>query len=151
PAQPAKISPRSDNDSKTAPGGRPVFGNKGHSPTAPAPTTPSLFDTPAGETKRAPEKDESTGVSAVVEQSEPASRVSAADEEPTAQRTSAITSPVPGAPGVVEPGSSSDPVEEICDICKCPILPPQERHPLMPVPAHASATDCESARRQVRK
>jgi len=55
-AQPAKMSPSSDNDSKTAPGGRPVFGSKGQSATAP--TAQSLFDTPAGEAKGAPGKDE---------------------------------------------------------------------------------------------
>ena len=140
---PAKTSPRSDNDSKAAPAGKPVFGSKG-SAAAPAPATQSLFDTPAREAKA---KDESTDVATVVE---PQSRASAGDGEPPAQQISAITSPVHGAPGVEETGSSSDPVEDnICQICKYPILPPQERHSLMPVPAHASAMDCESARRQV--
>jgi PRTRC genetic system protein E len=144
---PAKTSPRSDNDSKAAPAGKPVFGSKGNA-AAPAPATQSLFDTPAGEAKGA--KDESTGVATVVGQSEPESGASAADGEPPAQPKSAITSPVPSAPGAVENGSASHPVEEtICDICKYPILPTQERHPFMPVPAHASAMDCGSARRQV--
>ena len=135
---PAKTSPRSDNDSKAAPTGKPVFGSKG-SAAAPAPATQSLFDTPAGGAKGA--KDELAGVP-TVEQSEPESGPSVADEEPPVQQKSAITSPVPSAPGVVETGSPSHPVEEICDICKCPILTTQERHPLMPVPARASAMEC---------
>ena len=140
---PAKTSPRSDNDTKAAPGGKPVFGSKGQSATAPAPATQSLFETPAGEAKGAPEKDEPTGVATVVEESEPENR-SAADGEPPAIP---ITSPVAIIPGVVETGSSSPPVEQdICDICKYPILPTQERHPFMPVPAHASAMDCQRAR-----
>ena len=148
---PAKTSPRSDNDTKAAPGGKPVFGSKGQSATASAPTTQSLFDTPAREAKGAQGKDEPTGVATVVEQSKPESRASAADGEPPAQQKSAITSPA-SAQGVVETGSSSHPVEEyICEICKYPILPHQKRHPLMPVPAHASAMDCESARRRIRK
>ena len=140
---PAKTSPRSDNDSKAAPGGKPVFGSKGQSATAPAPATQSLFETPAGEAKGAPEKDEPTGDATVVEESEPENR-SAADGEPPAIP---ITSPVAIIPGVVETGSSSPTVEQdICDICKYPILPTQERHPFMPVPAHASAMDCQRAR-----
>ena len=71
---PAKASPRSDNDTKGAPGGRPVFGSKGQNGAVPAPTIQSLFDTPAGEAKGATEKDESTGVSTVVEQREPEDR-----------------------------------------------------------------------------
>jgi PRTRC genetic system protein E len=135
---PAKTSLRSDNDSKVAPGGKPVFGSKGQNGTAPALTTQSLFDRPAGEAQGAAEKDKSSGVATVVEQREP--------------EGSAITSPAPSAPGIAETRSSSHPIEEnICDICKCPILPTQERHPLMPVPAHASAMDCERARRQVRQ
>jgi PRTRC genetic system protein E len=141
----AKTSPRADNDSKAAPGGKPVFGSKG-SAAAPAPAAQSLFDT--GEAKGA--KDESTGFATVVEQSEPESGASATDGEPPVQKKSALTSPVPIAPVVVETGSSAHPVEEICDICKYPIASTQERHPLMPVPAHASAMDCENARRQVR-
>jgi PRTRC genetic system protein E len=134
-AAPTKTSPRSDNDSK-APGGKPVFGSKG--PSATASTMQSLFDTPAGEAQGAAEKDKSSGVATVVEQRKPES--------------SAIASPVPSAPGIAETRSSSHLIEEnICDICKCPILPTQERHPLMPVPAHASAMDCERARRQVRQ
>jgi len=141
----AKTSPRADNDSKAAPPGKPVFGSKG---SAPAPAAQSLFDTPAGEAKGA--KDESTGVATVVEQSEPENGGSAANEDSLVQQRSAITSPVPRDLGVVETGSSAHPVEEICDICKYPIASTQERHPLMPVPAHASAMDCENARRQVR-
>lgn len=80
---PAKTSPRSDNDTKAAPGGKLVFGSKGQSATAPAPATQSLFETPAGEAKGAPEKDEPTGVATVVEESEPENR-SAADGEPPA-------------------------------------------------------------------
>jgi PRTRC genetic system protein E len=145
-APPAKTSPRSDNESKVAPGGKPVFGSKGQS--TPPPATQSLFETPAGEARGA--KDESTGVATIVGQSEPEGGASAADGEPPAQQKNAITSPVPSAPGVVETGSASHPVEEtICDICKYPILQTQERHPFMPVPAHASAMDCGSARRQV--
>jgi PRTRC genetic system protein E len=140
----AKTSPRSDNDSKASPAGKPVFGSKG---SGPASAAQSLFDTPAGEAKAA--KNESTGVATVVEQSEPESGASATDGEPTVQKKSALTSPVPIAPVVVETGSSSQPVEEICDICKYPISSTQERHPLLPVPAHASAMDCENARRQV--
>ena len=129
---PPKTSLRCDNDSKVAPGGKPVFGSKGQNGTAHALTTQSLFDRPAGEAQGAAEKD------TVVEQREP--------------EGSAITSPAPSAPGIAETRSSSHPIEEnICDICKCPILPTQERHPLMPVPAHASAMDCERARRQVRQ
>lgn len=140
---PAKKSPRSDNDTKAAPGGKPVFGSKGQSATAPAPATQSLFETPAGEAKGAPEKDEPTGVATVVEEDEPENR-SAADGEPPARP---ITSRVAIIPGVVETGSSSPTVEQdICDICKYPILPTQERHPFMPVPAHASAMDCQRAR-----
>ena len=137
----AKTSPRSENDNKAAPGGKPVFGSKGQSATAPAPATQSLFETPAGEAKGAPEK--ATGLATVVEESEPENR-SAADGEPPAIP---ITSPVAVIPGVVETGSSSRTVEQdICDICKYPILPSQERHPFMPVPAHASAMDCQRAR-----
>jgi PRTRC genetic system protein E len=139
----AKTSPRSENDSKAAPGGKPVFGSKGQSATAPAATTQSLFETPAGEAKGAPEKDEPTGVTTVVEGSEPENR-SAADGEPPAIP---ITSPVRSTQCVVETGSSPHPVEQdICDICKYPILLTQERHPFMPVPAHASAMDCQRAR-----
>ena len=135
----AKTSPRSDNDSKAAPAGKPVFGSKGAA--APAPAAQSLFDTPAVEAKGA--KHESTGVATVVdEQSEPESGASAADREPPVHQKSAITSPVPSDPGFVETGTPSRPVQEICDICKCPILPTQKRHPYMPVPAHASAIDC---------
>jgi len=126
-APPAKTSPRSDNDSKAAPGGKPVFGSKGQSATSP--TTQSLFDAPTGEAKGVPGKDEYAGAATVAERREAESRAGAA---------------------IAETGSSSHPVvENICSICKCPILPPQERHPLMPVLAHASATDCERARRQV--
>lgn len=142
----AKTSPRTDNESKAAPAGKPVFGSKG---SAPAPASQSLFDTPAGEAKGA--KDESTGVATVGEQSEPESVASAANEESLVQQRSAITSSVPSDPGVAEAGSSSHVVEEICGICKYPILSTQERHPLMPVPAHASAMDCENARRQVNR
>ena len=39
------------------------------------------------------------------------------------------------------------PAEVTCEICRCPILPGQQRHPLMPMPAHASSSDCEAARR----
>jgi PRTRC genetic system protein E len=67
------------NDGKAAPGGKPVFGSKGQSATAP--TTQSLFDTPAGETKGVPAKREA-GVAAVVEQGEPESGTSTADGEP---------------------------------------------------------------------
>ena len=131
---PAKTSLRSDNDSKVAPGGKPVFGSKGQNGTAPALTTQSLFDRPAGEAQGAAEKDKSS-VATVVEQREP--------------EGSAITSPAPSAPGIAETRSSSHPIEEnVCDICKCPILPTQERHRFMPVPAHVSAMDCERARRQ---
>ena len=76
---PAKTSLRSDNDSKVAPGGKPVFGSKGQNGTAPALTTQSLFDRPAGEAQGAAEKDKSSGVAKVVEQRE--------------QESSAITSP----------------------------------------------------------
>jgi len=140
-----KTSPRADNDANAATAGKPVFGSKG---SAPAPAAQSLFDAPAGEAKAA--KNESTGVTTVVDQSEPESGASATDGEPPVQKKSALTRPVPSSRGVVEIGSSSHSVEEICDICKFPILTTQERHPFMPVPAHASATDCENARRQVR-
>jgi len=87
---PAKTSPRSDNDSKPAPGEKPVFGSKGQS--APAPATQSLCETPAGEAK--------------------------------GEQKCAITSPVASAPGIAETGSAAHPVKEnICDICKYPILP----------------------------
>jgi PRTRC genetic system protein E len=136
----AKTSPRSDNDSKAPAAGKPVFGSKG-SATAPAPATQSLFDAPAVEAKGA--KDESTVVATVAdEQTEPENGASAADREPPVHQKSAITSPVPSAPGVVETGSPSHPVQETCEICKYPILPTQKRHPYMPVPAHASAIDC---------
>ena len=49
---PAKTSARSDNDSKAAPAWKPVFGSKGQSAGAPAPSTQSLFDTPSGENER---------------------------------------------------------------------------------------------------
>ena len=104
-APPAKTSPRCDNESKVAPGGKPVFGSKGQS--APAPAIQSLFDTPAGEAKGA--KDESTGVATIIEQSELSKELSAADGAPPAQQKCAITSPVASAPGIVESGSSSHP------------------------------------------
>jgi PRTRC genetic system protein E len=79
---PAKTSPRSDNDSKAAPGAKPVFGSKGQS--ASAPTTQSLFDTHAREAETVPEKHEDTGVAVVVEQGKP--EPSPTDRESAARR-----------------------------------------------------------------
>ncbi|MCZ2075506.1 MAG: PRTRC system protein E [Bryobacterales bacterium] len=70
-------------------------------------------------------------------------------EDPATQGTQAA--PSTSAVSTASSPQASDTAAKLaavqCGICHGPILPNQQRHPLMPFPAHANATDCEAARK----
>jgi PRTRC genetic system protein E len=139
-----KTSSDSGNDGKGTPGGKPVFGSKGQ--VSAAPITQSLFDTPTGDVDAVKAKQGSPDVSAAVAYTGASPNTSAAA---LPEQTSNLASPpVPNriaADGDTSPGPAEG---ETCHICQGLILPSQARHSVMPFPAHASAADCEAARRQ---
>jgi PRTRC genetic system protein E len=128
------------NDSESAPAqanGKPVFGGKPHSTTGP--TTQSLFDSgPAGtsdEQSAEPEPGNSSETRAEA--------LAHNGESGFSQQSPAITSDQPP-----NADSKAAPTVE-CGICHTPIFPNQQRHSLMPFVAHASASDCEAARKNI--
>lgn len=128
------VKPAARIGSETAPApapanGKPVFGSK--APSAASPTTQSLFDAPPVATA------EQQSESQPENTSEPKAEALATTAEST------VSSPTTSD----KPSNSDTPAE--CGICHRPILPEQQRHSLMPFPAHASASDCEAARKCV--
>jgi PRTRC genetic system protein E len=128
-----KAAARIDSETAPAPApanGKPVFGSKAPSAAA-SPTTQSLFDeSPVATAEQPPE-------------SQPENR-----SEPKAEALVATTESTVSSPAISDKLSNSDTPAE-CGICHRPILPNQQRHSLMPFPAHASASDCEAARKCV--
>jgi PRTRC genetic system protein E len=126
-----KAASRIDSETTPAPApapanGKPVFGSK--APSAASATTQSLFDaSPVVTAEQPPE-------------SQPEDR-----SEPKAEALAATTESTVSSPTTSDKPSNSDTPAE-CGICHRPILPNQQRHSLMPFPAHASASDCEAAR-----
>jgi PRTRC genetic system protein E len=119
-------------DSEAAPAranGKPLFGGKATS--AASPTTQSLFD-----------------VSPVATAEQPSESQPGDGSEPNAEALAATTESTVSSPTTSDKPSNSDTAAE-CGICHGPILPNQQRHSLMPFPAHASASDCEAARKCV--
>jgi PRTRC genetic system protein E len=128
-----KGAARNDSEAASVPAnGKPVFGSK--VPSATCPTTQSLFDSgPAVAAEQPPE-------SPPENRSEPkAEALPTTTESAVSSETHAATSD--------KPSHSASPAG--CGICHGPILPNQQRHSLMPFPAHASASDCEAARNSV--
>ena len=122
-----KAAARNDSEAESVPAnGKPVFGSK--VPSAVCPTT--LFDSgPALAAEQQPEN-----------RSEPKAEALATTTESTVSSQTHAATPD-------KPSNSASPGE--CGICHGPILPNQQRHSLMPFPAHASASDCEAARKNV--
>lgn len=133
----AVVKPAGRNECEPAPApvsGKLVFGGKPQSATGP--TTQSLFD------------------------SGPALAPAEQPVESVADNTSQHNSGAPTAtielptnthlatPISEQPNTNTEAAPAECGICHAPILPNQQRHSLMPFPAHASATDCETARRR---
>jgi PRTRC genetic system protein E len=131
---PVKPAARNESESVPAPGnGKLVFGGKPQSGTGP--TTQSLFDSgPALGPAEHPVE------SAADNNSRPSGAPSTATELTTNTHAAAAISEQ------LNTDAEAAPAE--CGICHGPILPNQQRHSLMPFPAHASATDCETARRR---
>ncbi len=128
-----KAAARNDSEAASVPANeKPVFGSK--VPSAVCPTTQSLFDSgPALAAEQPPE-------SQLENRSEPKAEALATTTESTVSSQTHAATPD-------EPSNSASPGE--CGICHGPILPNQQRHSLMPFPAHASASDCEAARKSV--
>ncbi|MGH9629971.1 MAG: PRTRC system protein E [Bryobacteraceae bacterium] len=124
-----KAAARLDSEPAPAPAnGKPVFGSK--ATAAASPTTQSLFDaSPAATAEQPPD-------------SQPENR-----SEPKADALAAPTESTVSSPPTSDKPNNDTPAE--CGICHRPILPNQQRHSLMPFPAHASASDCEAARKCV--
>jgi PRTRC genetic system protein E len=122
---------RNDSETPSTPANeKPVFGSKVASTACR--TTQSLFDsgpaTPAEDRlELQPEKSSEPKTEALADTAE-----STVSSQPPAARSD-------------KPSNRESPAE--CGICHGPILRGQERHSLMPFPAHASASDCEAARR----
>lgn len=137
-----KTSSDSDNDGKGTPGGKPVFGGKGQ--VSAAPITRSLFDTPTADVDDVTAKQGSPDMSAAV-----ANTGASPNAASLPELTSNLASPPVPNRIAADSDTSPGPAEgETCHICQGLILPSQARHSLMPFPAHASAADCEAARRQ---
>lgn len=127
-----KAAARIDSEAAPAPApanGKPVFGSKAPSP--PSPTTQSLFD-----------------ASPVATAEQPSESQPEDGSEPKAEALTATTESTVSSPTTSDKPSNSGTAAE-CGICHGPILPNQQRHSLMPFPAHASASDCEAARKCV--
>lgn len=123
---------------------KPVFGSKGQTPAAPA--TQSLFDASAEETGRPAAEQENNTVREPVHGAEThAETTPVSVSEPA--RSSPETVPLAQHQDAPPRAYASEPSKtDLCGICRCPILTSQQRHTLMPFPAHASASDCEAAR-----
>jgi PRTRC genetic system protein E len=125
-----KAAAGADSEAAPAPAdGKPVFGSK--APPAASSTTQSLFDALPAATAEQPSESQPE------DRSEPKAGALAAAAEST------VSSPMTAD----KPSNSDAPAE--CGICHLPILPNQQRHSLMPFPAHANASDCEAARKCV--
>jgi hypothetical protein len=106
-----------------------VFGSK--APPAASPTTQSLFDASPAAAAEQPSESQPEN------RSEPKAEVLAVTTESTVSSLTTFDKPL----------NSDTPAE--WGICHRPILPNQQRHSLMPFPAHAGASDCEAARKCV--
>ena len=133
-------------DKKAEPAAKPVFGSKGQPGASPA--TQSLFDAPGEEAGKAAQQG-NDGVGEAVNEAETCTGTAPADARRPAEPTPLTTATNAQSSDVARTDLSSEaPKTDVCGICKCPILPSQGRHSLMPFPAHASASDCEMARRK---
>jgi len=131
--------PATRNDSESVPtqtNEKPVFGGKPQSTTGPI--TQSLFDS-GPEAAPAERSLESQPENIIQPKAE--ALIATADSNTNTHPSTAI----PDQPANAD--TKAAPAE--CGICHGPILPNQQRHSLMPFPAHASATDCEASRRSV--
>jgi PRTRC genetic system protein E len=118
---------------------KPVVTGKPQSTSAPV--MQSLFDSESPETEAAANTEsKETAVPEALSHQMPAAEPSReiANRMPAVQQESARQA-APAKSEVV-----------ICQICQSPILSTQKQHPLMPLPAHASATDCQQARAAAR-
>lgn len=132
-----KPAARTDSETaSTATNGKPALGSRAQS--APGATAPSLFDSGPSAAEPAEQPPEFQPESRPEPNAEP--HISTTESTVNA-RTSAASSDQP-----VSGDTKAAPAE--CVICHGPILTNQQRHSLMPFPAHASASDCEAARRR---
>jgi hypothetical protein len=132
---PVKPAPRNEAEPTPAGNGKVVFGGKPQSATG-GPTTQSLFD-PAPAAAEQPVESQP--------ENSPQAKVDALGTatEPTTSPHPPVVVPILEA----DVDTRATAAELTCGICHGLILPSQQRHSLMPFPAHASATDCEASRR----
>jgi PRTRC genetic system protein E len=137
-ASSTSVKPEARNVPESAPApanGKLVFGGKPQSAISPTPQ--SLFDSGSA---LSPAEKPVESVADNTSQHKSGAPIAAAELTTNTHPAAAISE---------QPNTDKEPEPAECGICHGPILPNQQRHSLMPSPAHASATDCEASRRSV--